>query len=168
MRRSMSAPVVQTRGVAAVIEGLQFIRRTPVIWGIMLIDFLATLLGSSVGLAPVFAEDVLRIGPRGLGLLLSAPAAGAVLGGFAISLAPPIGRPGRVVVVSVMVYGVSLMLFGVSGGLMAALLALVVAGVSDSVSVAMRHTVRDLATPDDLRARVAASHAALAMGGPRR
>lgn len=167
MRTRMSVPLARASGVAAVVEGLRFIRSTPVIWGVMGLDFLATLLGSTVGLAPVFAEDVLKIGPQGLGLLLSAPAAGAVLGGFAISLVPQPKRPGLVVVISIVAYGVCLALFGFSGGLLAALAALAGAGAADSVSVAMRHTVRNLATPDELRGRVAASHSALAMGGPR-
>jgi MFS family permease len=167
MRTSMSPPDVRVSGVAAVVEGLQFIRRTPVIWGIMGLDFVATLLGSTVGLAPVFAEDVLRVGPQGYGLLLSAPAAGAVFGGMLVSLAPPARRPGLVVVASVAVYGLCLGLFGLSTSLWMALVTLAAAGAADSVSVAMRHTVRNLATPDALRGRVAASHSALAMGGPR-
>lgn len=160
-------PLLAVRGLEAIAEGLAFIRRTPVVWGVMLLDFLATLLGSTVGLAPVFAEDVLRIGPEGLGLLLSAPALGAVLGGFLVSFVPGLSRPGRLVVLSVMAYGGCLILFGLSNGLLLALLALAGAGAADAVSMAMRHTVRNLATPDDLRGRVAAAHSALAMGGPR-
>jgi MFS family permease len=167
MRTPMAAPAVRTAGFAAIVEGLRFIRTTPIIWGIMLMDFLANLLGSSMGLAPVFAESVLNAGPQGLGLLLSAPAAGAVFGGVVISLVPSVQRPGRVVVASVMAYGLCLSLFGLAPTLLLALAALFGAGAVDSVSVAMRHTVRNLATPDELRGRVAASHSALAMGGPR-
>jgi hypothetical protein len=133
----------------------------------MLLDFLATLLGSSVGLAPVFARDVLDVGPQGLGLLLSAPAAGSVIGAVIVSLMPQVEKPGRMMVASVVAYGVCLGLFGISGSLIAALLALVGAGAADSVSVAMRHMVRLIATPDELRGRVSAAHSALAMGGPR-
>ena len=167
MRTRVELPELRATGISAVAEGLRFIRSTPVIWGIMVLDFLATLLGSTIGLAPVFAEDVLKAGPQGLGLLLSAPAAGAVLGGLIVSLLPQVSRPGRVLVLSVVVYGVFLALFGLSTSLVLALLALAGAGAADSVSVAMRHTVRNLATPDELRGRVAAAHSALAMGGPR-
>ena len=167
MRTKMVTPVLQSRGIEAIREGLRFIVATPVIWGIMLLDFLATLVGSTVGLAPVFAKDVLNAGPQGLGLLLSAPAAGAVIGAVIVSLLPQFQRPGRMVVISVIVYGICLALFGMSGTLIAAMLALVGAGAADSVSVAMRHTVRTIATPDELRGRVAAAHSALAMGGPR-
>src|SRR5690606_9153050 len=114
-------------------EGLAFIRKTPVIWGVILLDFLATLLGSTVGLAPVFATDVLKIGPEGFGLLLSAPAAGAVIGGLLVSLVPQPDRPGLVMVGAVIGYGASLMLFGASTTLIVALLALAGAGASDSV-----------------------------------
>jgi predicted MFS family arabinose efflux permease len=167
MRTKFSAPVLAVRGMEAIKEGLRFIVATPVIWGIMLMDFLATLLGSSVGLAPVFARDVLDAGPQGLGLLLSAPAAGSVIGAVIVSLLPQVERPGRMMVAAVVAYGVCLALFGMSGSLVAALLALVGAGAADSVSVAMRHMVRLIATPDELRGRVSAAHSALAMGGPR-
>lgn len=167
IRTKLITPVLQVRGLEAIREGLRFIVATPVIWGIMLLDFLATLVGSSVGLAPVFAKDVLNAGPQGLGLLLSAPAAGAVVGAVVVSLLPQFERPGRMVVVSVMAYGVCLTLFGMSGSLLLAMLALVGAGAADSVSVAMRQMVRTIATPDALLGRVAAAHSALAMGGPR-
>lgn len=167
MQTRVELPELRATGISAIVEGLRFIHATPVIWGVMVLDFLATLLGSTIGLAPVFAEDVLNAGPQGLGLLLSAPAAGAVLGGLIVSLLPQVSRPGRVLVLSVVVYGVFLALFGLSTSLVLALLALAGAGAADSVSVAMRYTVRNLATPDELRGRVAAAHSALAMGGPR-
>ena len=167
MRTRIETPVLTVRGMEAIREGLRFIVATPVIWGIMLLDFLATLVGSSVGLAPVFAKDVLDAGPQGLGLLLSAPAAGAVVGAVLVSFLPQFERPGRMVVISVIGYGICLTLFGMSGTLMLALLALFGAGVADSISVAMRHMVRLIATPDELRGRVSAAHSALAMGGPR-
>jgi MFS family permease len=167
MHSRPATPSPRVRGVAAVAEGLRFIVATPIILGVMLIDFLATLLGSTVGLAPVFASDVLNIGPQGLGLLLSAPATGAVFGGVGLSIAPVPRRPGAYVSGAVVAYGVCLALFGLSGSLFLALLALAGAGVADAVSVTMRQAVRNLATPDELRGRVAASHSALAMGGPR-
>lgn len=167
MRTRLEPPLVRGNHLAAIAEGLSFIRRTPVIWGVILLDFAATLLGSTVGLAPVFATDVLNVGPEGFGLLLSAPAAGAVLGGLLISLVPQPDRPGFVMVGAVAGYGTSLILFGASTTLVVALLALAAAGAADSVSVAMRAVIRNLATPDALRGRVASAHSAMAMGGPR-
>jgi hypothetical protein len=84
-----------------------------------------------------------------------------------VSVLPQFERPGRMVVISVIVYGICLALFGVSNSLIAAMLALAGAGAADSVSVAMRNVVRLIATPDELRGRVSAAHSALAMGGPR-
>lgn len=167
MKTRLEPPLVRRNHFEAIAEGLAFIRKTPVIWGVILLDFLATLLGSTVGLAPVFATDVLKIGPEGFGLLLSAPAAGAVIGGLLVSLVPQPDRPGLVMVGAVIGYGASLMVFGLSTTLVVALLALAGAGASDSVSVAMRAVIRQLATPDPLRGRVAAAHSAMASGGPR-
>jgi MFS family permease len=167
MRTRVAPPAVRQAGLGAIVDGLRFIRATPVIWGVMLTDFAATLLGSSMGLAPVFASDILDAGPQGLGLLLSAPAAGAVIGGLIVSVAPAVSRPGRLIIASAVAYGGFLVLFGIAPTLIWALLALAGSGAADSVSVAMRHAVRNLATPDELRGRVAASHTALAMGGPR-
>lgn len=167
MRTRIETPPATTRGFAAIVEGWRFIVATPVIFGVMLIDFLATLFGSTVGLAPVFAEDVLRAGPTGLGFLLAAPAAGALLGATLLGFIPQPRHPGRTVVLAVVVYGGCLAAFGLSTSLAMALLFLAGAGAADAVSVAMRHTVRNLATPDALRGRVAAAHSALAMGGPR-
>lgn len=167
MHTRAEAPATTARGMAAIIEGWRFIIATPVILGVMLIDFLATLFGSSVGLAPVFAEDVLGIGPTGLGLLLAAPAFGAVVGAGLLSFIRQPKHPGNTVVVAVVIYGICLALFGISTSLAMAMLFLAGAGAADAVSVAMRHTVRNLATPDELRGRVAAAHSALAMGGPR-
>jgi MFS family permease len=120
-----------------------------------------------IGLAPVFAEEVFAIGPEALGLLYSAPAFGSFIGSAAMSLIPQINRPGRVIMGAVMSYGVFLVLFGLAPSFWLALVCLAGAGMSDAVSMTMRHTVRLLATPDALRGRVAATHSAFSAGGPR-
>lgn len=167
MQTRSAAPSTRQSGLQAITEGLRFIAGSQVIWGIMVLDFAATLLGSTVGLAPVFAEDVLRAGPTGLGLLLSAPAAGSVFGGFVLSVVRLPVRPGNLMVLAVIGYGACLAAFGFTTTIPLALLALFGAGLADSLSVAVRHTIRTLATPDELRGRVSAAHSALAMGGPR-
>lgn len=167
MQTRAGAPAVTSRGIAAIVEGWRFIISTPIILGVMLIDFFATLFGSTVGLAPVFAEDVLGVGPTGLGLLLASPAAGTVVGATTLGFVRQPRHPGRTVAFAVIAYGVFLALFGLSTTLAMAMLFLALAGAADGISVAMRHTVRNLATPDHLRGRVAAAHSALAMGGPR-
>ena len=166
MKTEFKTPAVRLRGIPAIREGLQFIKVTPVIYGVMLIDFSATLLGSMIGLAPVFA-DLVFDNPRGLGLLYSAPALGSVIGAATMSMLPQAKKPGKVIVAAVCAYGGFLVLFGLSPSLWFALACLVGAGMSDAVSMTMRHTVRLLATPDALRGRVAATHSAFSAGGPR-
>jgi hypothetical protein len=167
MKARPTLPPIRIDSIGSIKEGLRFIRLTPVIYGIMLLDFLATIAGSSVGLAPVFAQQVFDTGPQGLGLLLSAPAIGAVLGAGIMSVIPPPRRPGWVIISAIGVYGVFLALFGLAGSFFIALLLLAGAGAADAVSMSMRHTIRNLATPDELRGRTAAAHSAFSSGGPR-
>lgn len=155
------------RGWSAVVEGLEFVRGRAILWQLMLVDFLAVLFVSSIGLLPVFAEDVLRVGTQGLGLLYSAPAAGAVAGSVLFTLVPTPRRPGRVVALAAGAYGVTLGLFGMAPSFPVALGLLALAGALDAVSMAMRHTVRQLATPDALRGRVGALASIFSAGGPR-
>ncbi|MBA2453588.1 MAG: MFS transporter [Chloroflexia bacterium] len=167
MRTKFEIPVMRLKGFAAAREGLHFIKVTPVIYGVMLIDFSATLLGSMIGLAPIFVDRVFNSGPETYGLLLAAPAAGSVIGAAMMSLAPQVTRPGRVIIGAVVAYGLFLVLFGLSPSIWLAMGCLAGAGFSDAVSMTMRHTVRLLATPDALRGRVAATHSAFSAGGPR-
>lgn len=168
MEQKDSARVRISRGsIAMVAEGLRFVRRSPVIYGIMLMDFLATILGATVALTPVFADVIFDAGPQGLGLLNSAPAIGAVCGAAVMSVIRPPKRPGRLILIAIASYGVFLMLFGLSPNIWLAMLFLAGYGASDAVSMTMRHTIRNLATPDHLRGRVAATHSTFSSGGPR-
>ena len=168
MEQRDSARVRISRGsVAMVVEGLRFVKQTPVIYGIMLLDFLATILGATIALTPVFADIIFDAGPQGLGLLNSAPAVGAVGGAAVMSIIRPPKHPGRVILVAIASYGFFLMLFGLAPNIWWALLFLAGYGASDAVSMTMRHTIRNLATPDHLRGRVAATHSTFSSGGPR-
>ncbi|ACZ40203.1 MFS transporter [Sphaerobacter thermophilus] len=167
MRTRVPVPAGPRRGLSAVVEGLEFVRGRAILWQLMLVDFLAVLFVSSMGLLPVFARDVLAVGSDGLGLLYSAPAAGAVAGSVIFTLLPTPRRPGRVVALAVAAYGISLALFGMARSFPVALGLLALAGGLDAVSMAMRHTVRQLATPDSLRGRVGALASVFSAGGPR-
>lgn len=168
IRADTSSPVKIRRGnVAAIVEGLQFIRRTPVIYGIMLLDFGATIFGSIVSLTPAFAEDIFDVGATGFGLLNAAPAVGAVLAGAALSVLPTPRKPGWLIVTAVAIYGVFRVGLGIAPEFWVALLMLAGFGASDAVSMTMRHTIRNLATPNELRGRVSATNSAFASGGPR-
>ncbi len=166
MRQRPELPVVTQGGLESVREGLRFVRRNPVILGLMTLDFLATLAGASMVLMPIFADQILNVGESGLGLLYSAPAAGAVAGGIVLTLLRVPRRPGRMVMIAVAAYGVAMAVFGLSNSFALALVALAATGVADTVSMTFRHTVRQMATPDALRGRMAAVHSVFAGGGP--
>jgi hypothetical protein len=137
-----------------------------VLLGVMAADFAATFFGAATVLMPIFATEILGVGPRGLGFLYSASAIGAVAGSVAMSLARTPQFPGRGVLVAIVVYGLSVVAFGLSDRYWLSLLVLAIGGAADAVSMALRHTIRNLATPDHLRGRVAATHSMFAMGGP--
>jgi MFS family permease len=165
--RTRPAVVRQTiSGWAAALEGLRFLRDSPGLLAVMILDFVATFFGASTVLMPVFATEILGIGPAGLGLLLAAPAAGAVAGGAVMAVARTPNRPGLGVVAAVVVYGACIFGFGLSRDMWLSLALLAGSGAADSVSMAMRHTVRNFLSPDEMRGRIAAAHSTFAMGGP--
>jgi MFS family permease len=153
-------------GLADAVEGLRFLRASPILLSVMSIDFVATFFGASTVLMPIFATQVLHVGPGGLGLLLAAPAAGAVVGSAIMSVVRLPVRPGLGVIVAVAAYGACILVFGLSRTLWLSLISLAGSGAADAVSMALRHTVRNLMTPDALRGRIAAAHSTFAMGGP--
>jgi len=153
-------------GLAAAREGLRFLRSSPVLLGVMSLDFVATFFGASTVLMPIFATEVLDVGATGLGLLLAGPAVGAAVASAWMGFARTMARPGFGVLVAVAVYGACILGFGLSRDLRLSLVLLAGGGAADAVSMALRHSVRTLATPDALRGRVAAAHSTFAMGGP--
>lgn len=155
-----------SKGVTAVWEGLQFLWATPILLAVMSLDFVATFFAASTTLMPIFAEDILAMGPNGLGLLLSAPAVGAVVGSVVMSAMPMPQRPGLGIVIAILAYGFCIIGFGLSSILWLSLAFLAGSGAADAVSMAMRHTIRNLVTPDDFRGRIAAAHSTFARGGP--
>jgi MFS family permease len=152
--------------LAAAIEGFKFVRNRPILIGVMGLDFVATFFGASNTLMPIFAEDVLGVGATGLGLLYSAPAAGAVTGSVIMSVSGSVRRPGLGVLVAVAGFGACLVGFGASDSIVLSLLFLAGSGAADAVSMALRLSIRTLVTPDELRGRIAALHSTFAMGGP--
>ncbi len=138
----------------SVLEGLRFVRRTPVLLGAILLDLLAVLFGGAVALLPVFARSILDVGPTGLGILRAAPAVGALAAAALITRHPIGGRAGRLLLVVVGVYGASIIVFGLSKVYVISLLALAVGGFVDLYSMNIRATIVALASPDRLRGRV--------------
>jgi MFS family permease len=114
------------------------------------------LLGGATALLPIFARDVLHTGPWGLGLLRAAPAAGALVVGLWLTRHPLRGRVGRTMFVSVAIYGLAILVFGLSETFLLSLAALALSGGADMVSVVIRLTIVQVETPDDMRGRVSA------------
>lgn len=153
-------------GFAAVAEGLGFLFRTPVLLGTMLLDFVGTLLGGSLLLMPIFADQLLRVGPRGLGLLYAAQPAGAALMGVLLSARPAVKRQGATVVGMVALYGLAIAGFGAARHFAVALALLALSGAADTASMVVRQTLRQLLTPDALRGRMTSLNMIFAVGGP--
>jgi hypothetical protein len=114
----------------------------------------------------VFADQLLGLGPRGLGLLYAAPSAGAALVAGVQSLLPAIRRQGTTVLVSVAIYGAAIALFGLSRSVGLALFCLALSGAADALSMVVRQTLRQLLTPDELRGRMTAVNMIFFIGGP--
>jgi MFS family permease len=140
----------------AVREGLAFVRRQPVVLGSMTLDMFAVIFGGATALLPIYASEILEVGPKGYGLLSSSLEIGALATAVVLMLRPPIARPGRALLWAVGVYGLATIVFGFSRAFPLSIAAYMVAGMADQVSVVMRQTAIQLSTPDALRGRVSA------------
>jgi MFS family permease len=137
-----------------VLEGLRFVRHTPILLGAIMLDLLAVLFGGAVALLPIFARSILHVGATGLGVLRAAPAVGALLAAAVITRRPIAGRAGRLLLTVVFVYGACMVVFGLSRSYPLSLAALGVSGFVDLYSMNIRSTTVALASPDRLRGRV--------------
>lgn len=139
-----------------VLDGLRYIWRNKLILGAMSLDLFAVLLGGAVALLPVYAKQILHTGAAGLGILRSAPGVGAVIMGIAVAHWPMQRRAGSTMLWCVAAFGAFTVGFGLSRNLALSLAMLVLLGAADTVSVIVRHTMVQLATPDGMRGRVSA------------
>jgi MFS family permease len=137
-----------------VLAGFKYIWREKIILGSISLDLFAVLLGGAVALLPVFAQEILKTGPWGLGLLRSAPAVGAASMALFLAYRPLRRKAGRSMLWCVAGFGVCTVLFGISHNLALSLAALVLVGATDMVSVIVRGTLIQVATPDEMRGRV--------------
>lgn len=138
----------------AVREGVEFVFSRPVIWGCMMLDMLAVILGGASALLPVYANDILLVGPRGYGVLSASLEIGALLTSLVLIARPPIRNAGRSLLLAVSVFGSATVVFGLSRFFPLSVVAYMIAGMADQVSVVMRSTIIQLNTPDALRGRV--------------
>jgi MFS family permease len=138
----------------SIFAGLKFIRETPLVLGAISLDLFAVLLGGATALLPIYARDILLIGPWGLGLLRTAPAVGALALSLFLGLHPIKHGAGRLMFFAVAMFGISTVVFGLSHWFALSFIALVVLGASDVVSVVIRSSLVAILTPDAMRGRV--------------
>jgi MFS family permease len=148
-------------------EGARFVFGRPLLRSTLLLDGLATFFCSATALLPLFAQDLLRLGPREYGWLYAAPSVGAVVASLAmVRFADRIGQRGVVLLWAVAIYGMATVVFGSSRTFWLTFLALAVTGAADTVSAVLRNIVRQLETPDRLRGRMIGISMVFFMGGP--
>lgn len=140
----------------AIREGLHFVWSRPVLLGAMTLDMFAVIFGGARALLPIYATDILNAGAFGYGLLYASSEIGALLMSVVLLLSPPVRRIGRALLGSVAAYGLATVAFGLSRSFVLSLLAFLIVGMADQVSVIMRATTIQLLTPDELRGRVSA------------
>jgi hypothetical protein len=142
--------------LATLFAGVGFVRANPAILGTISLDLFAVLLGGATALLPIYASDILHTGPLGLGVLRGAPAAGALLMTAFLAHHAIERRVGMRMFQAVIVFGLATVVFGVSESMWLSIAALAVMGAADTVSVVIRLSLVQLATPDEMRGRVAA------------
>lgn len=134
--------------------GITFIKNKPVILGAISLDLFAVLFGGATALLPVYASEILRVGPTGLGMLRSVPSVGALLMSIALTRRPLSRKVGKTMFIAVIIFGMSTILFAISKSVVLSLFALFVLGAADVISMVIRSTLVQMATPDNMRGRV--------------
>lgn len=161
----------EARSVKALLDGVRFVARQPVILSTITLDMVAVLFGGATALLPIFATDVLAVGAEGFGWLRAMPSLGAIATGLILAVRPPMRKAGRAMLAAVAAFGVATIVFGLATPIVQSvtpapwapfglsLVALFALGAADNVSVVVRSTVIQLLTPDEMRGRVAAVNA---------
>jgi len=151
----------------AALDGLRFVFAAPLIRSTMLLDFFANFFSSAMALLPIFAQDILKVGPQGYGWLYAAPSVGAVVASvLMVRLVDRIEHRGRTLLWAVVGYGAATVLFGLSQSFWLTFLCLALVGATDTVSMVLRNIIRQLTTPDHLRGRMTSVNMVFFMGGP--
>ena len=140
--------------LAAIREGIAFVRGRRLILGSMTLDMFAVIFAGATALLPIYAEEILGVGPRGYGLLSASMSLGTFSMTLILLVRPPFARPGRALLAAVLCFGLATLLFGISRSFPLSIAAFVIAGMADQVSMVTRSTIIQLSTPDALRGRV--------------
>ena len=136
-------------------EGLSFVFKTKAIFVSIGLDMVAVLFGGAVALLPIYAQDILKVGSEGFGMLRAAPAVGALIIMFTSAYIPVTKNAGKKLLVAVFCFGISIIIFGISSVFYLSLFALFIYGLTDGISMIIRQTILQLKTPDEVRGRVA-------------
>jgi len=169
---AMMRPLPQAAGgrsalsTKALREGVEFVWTHPVILSMMALDFGQNFFGSGRALLPIYARDILNVGPQGLGLLYAATSAGALAMATVMSVRSQTRRAGTWVLVSVSAYGIFTAIFGLSHSFWLSFLMLAAAGAANTVSFVLRNTINQLLTPDEIRGRVTSVNSMFTNTGP--
>jgi MFS family permease len=142
-----------------VVSGLRFVFSHQVLWGSMSLDMFAVLFGGATAMLPVFAAEILKVGPQGLGFLRAAPMVGSVIMSLVLAHRPPMVNSGKYLLTGVAGFGICIILFALSTNFYLSMALLFLTGVFDNISVIIRATAMQLVTPDEMRGRVAAVNA---------
>lgn len=156
MRSRQAARGIETTTVESLTAGIRFLRQSRLLLAAITLDLFAVLLGGATALLPIFAKDILHVGPVGLGWLRSAPSAGAVAMALTIAHRPPFRQAGKTLLWAVAGFGTATVVFGLSRSFALSLAMLVVLGALDNVSVVIRSTLLLVRTPDEMRGRISA------------
>jgi MFS family permease len=154
-RKPMPERVEGEPMIDSLLIGIRYVIRTPALLGSMALDLFAVFFGGAIALLPLFATDILHVGPAGLGVLRTAPSVGALLVMLVATRRPPSRNAGPILLVSVAGFGVSMIVFGLSTTFALSLAALFVSGVTDGVSMVIRMSIVRVFSPERIRARVA-------------
>jgi MFS family permease len=153
--KPIPAPVEGEPFRSSLLGGIRYVARTPALLGSMALDLFAVFFGGAIALLPIFATDVLHVGSVGLGVLRTAPSVGALVVMLVAARRPPSRNAGRILLLCVAGFGLSMITFGLSTVFVVSLIALFVAGLTDGVSVVIRLTILRVLSPERIRGRVA-------------
>jgi MFS family permease len=154
--RALANSVGQTGEAEGLGAGIRFVRTQPVLLGAITLDLFSVLFGGATALLPIFAADILHVGPEGLGVLRAVPSVGAVLMSLTLAHRPPLRRTGSVLLLNVACFGLAMIGFGLSRSFLLSVVLLGISGAVDMVSVVIRSTLLQIATPQALLGRVSA------------
>ena len=156
IRRQHTVKVRESMTLQALLTGFKFVYASKIIFGIITLDMFAVFLGGATALLPIYAADILFVGPTGLGFLAAALPLGSILCVFILNHRPPLQKAGRTLLWAVTVFGLATIAFGFSRWFWLSFLMLFTCGAVDNISVVVRHTLVQMLTPDDKRGRVSA------------